>query len=121
MPGSVNTDFGGDSVSDEKSWQLQPADVAQVSDGSLWLSGDELFQVESNFVLPNHQRNRELNFVGMISVTHASSRSASNHAPALGSITNTVGEIGNGLAVLLGVAATIRTLMQTILPRKSWR
>jgi 3-oxoacyl-[acyl-carrier protein] reductase len=30
MPGSVNTDFGGDSVSDEKSWQLQPADVAQV-------------------------------------------------------------------------------------------
>jgi NAD(P)-dependent dehydrogenase (short-subunit alcohol dehydrogenase family) len=30
MPGSVNTEFGGDEPSDEKSWQLQPADVAQV-------------------------------------------------------------------------------------------
>jgi 3-oxoacyl-[acyl-carrier protein] reductase len=30
MPGSVNTEFGGDSVSEEKSWQLQPADVARV-------------------------------------------------------------------------------------------
>ena len=30
MPGSVNTEFGGDSVSDEKSWQLQPEDIAQV-------------------------------------------------------------------------------------------
>src|SRR5919202_5513117 len=30
MPGSVNTEFGGDAVSDEKSWQLQPADVARV-------------------------------------------------------------------------------------------
>ena len=29
MPGSVNTEFGGDQPSDEKSWQLQPADVAQ--------------------------------------------------------------------------------------------
>ena len=29
-PGSVNTEFGGDSVSDQKSWQLQPADIAQV-------------------------------------------------------------------------------------------
>ena len=29
-PGSVNTAFGGDSVSDQKSWQLQPADIAQV-------------------------------------------------------------------------------------------
>lgn len=29
-PGSVNTAFGGDTPSDEKSWQLQPADVAQV-------------------------------------------------------------------------------------------
>jgi NAD(P)-dependent dehydrogenase (short-subunit alcohol dehydrogenase family) len=29
MPGSVNTEFGGEAVSDEKSWQLQPADVAQ--------------------------------------------------------------------------------------------
>ena len=28
MPGSVNTEFGGDEPSDEKSWQLQPADVA---------------------------------------------------------------------------------------------
>lgn len=28
-PGSVNTEFGGDTVSDEKSWQLQPADIAQ--------------------------------------------------------------------------------------------
>ena len=30
MPGSVNTEFGGDEPSDEKSWQLQPVDVAQV-------------------------------------------------------------------------------------------
>jgi 3-oxoacyl-[acyl-carrier protein] reductase len=29
-PGSVNTEFGGDSVSDEKAWQLQPDDIAQV-------------------------------------------------------------------------------------------
>ena len=29
MPGSVNTEFGGDESSDEKSWQLQPADVAK--------------------------------------------------------------------------------------------
>lgn len=29
-PGSVNTAFGGDSPSDEKAWQLQPGDVAQV-------------------------------------------------------------------------------------------
>lgn len=30
MPGSVNTEFGGDEPGDEKSWQLQPQDVAQV-------------------------------------------------------------------------------------------
>src|SRR2546422_5491199 len=30
MPGSVNTEFGGDSPSDEKSWQLVPADIARV-------------------------------------------------------------------------------------------
>ena len=30
MPGSVNTDFGGDSASDENSWQLQPEDIARV-------------------------------------------------------------------------------------------
>ena len=29
-PGSVNTSFGGDSPSDEKMWQLQPSDIAQV-------------------------------------------------------------------------------------------
>lgn len=29
-PGSVNTDFGGDSASDQKSWQLQPEDIAAV-------------------------------------------------------------------------------------------
>ena len=29
-PGSVNTAFGGDSVDDEKAWQLQPADIAAV-------------------------------------------------------------------------------------------
>lgn len=28
-PGSVNTEFGGDEPSEEKSWQLQPADIAQ--------------------------------------------------------------------------------------------
>ena len=30
MPGSVNTEFGGDTPSEEKSWQLQPEDVAAV-------------------------------------------------------------------------------------------
>lgn len=29
-PGSVNTAFGGDSPNDEKAWQLQPGDIAQV-------------------------------------------------------------------------------------------
>ncbi len=28
-PGSVNTEFGGDEVSDKKSWQLQPDDIAE--------------------------------------------------------------------------------------------
>jgi NAD(P)-dependent dehydrogenase (short-subunit alcohol dehydrogenase family) len=30
MPGSVNTEFGGDAPTAEKSWQLQPNDIAQV-------------------------------------------------------------------------------------------
>jgi 3-oxoacyl-[acyl-carrier protein] reductase len=30
MPGSVNTEFGGDSPSNEKSWQLTPEDIARV-------------------------------------------------------------------------------------------
>jgi 3-oxoacyl-[acyl-carrier protein] reductase len=30
MPGSVNTQFGGDEPSAEKSWQLQPEDIARV-------------------------------------------------------------------------------------------
>ena len=30
MPGSVNTEFGGDEPSDQKSWQLQPDDIASV-------------------------------------------------------------------------------------------
>lgn len=30
MPGSVNTEFGGDEISDERAWQLQPDDVARV-------------------------------------------------------------------------------------------
>jgi NAD(P)-dependent dehydrogenase (short-subunit alcohol dehydrogenase family) len=30
MPGSVNTEFGGDTPDDSKSWQLQPADIARV-------------------------------------------------------------------------------------------
>jgi NAD(P)-dependent dehydrogenase (short-subunit alcohol dehydrogenase family) len=30
MPGSVNTEFGGDTPTDEKSWQLTPADIARV-------------------------------------------------------------------------------------------
>lgn len=30
MPGSVNTEFGGDEPSEEKSWQLRPDDVARV-------------------------------------------------------------------------------------------
>jgi NAD(P)-dependent dehydrogenase (short-subunit alcohol dehydrogenase family) len=29
-PGSVNTEFGGDSPSESNAWQLQPADIAQV-------------------------------------------------------------------------------------------
>lgn len=30
MPGSVNTEFGGEEITEEKAWQLQPADIAQV-------------------------------------------------------------------------------------------
>jgi len=30
MPGSVNTHFGGDEPSEDKSWQLQPEDIARV-------------------------------------------------------------------------------------------
>src|SRR4029079_10892840 len=30
MPGSVNTEFGGDSPGDQNSWQLQPEDIARV-------------------------------------------------------------------------------------------
>jgi NAD(P)-dependent dehydrogenase (short-subunit alcohol dehydrogenase family) len=30
MPGSVNTEFGGDEPSEERAWQLQPADIARV-------------------------------------------------------------------------------------------
>jgi NAD(P)-dependent dehydrogenase (short-subunit alcohol dehydrogenase family) len=30
MPGSVNTEFGGDSPNDDKSWQLTPQDIARV-------------------------------------------------------------------------------------------
>jgi NAD(P)-dependent dehydrogenase (short-subunit alcohol dehydrogenase family) len=30
MPGSVNTEFGGDEASDSKGWQLQPEDIARV-------------------------------------------------------------------------------------------
>ena len=30
MPGSVNTEFGGDSPGDQNSWQLQPSDIARV-------------------------------------------------------------------------------------------
>ena len=30
MPGSVNTEFGGGEQSPDKSWELQPADIAQV-------------------------------------------------------------------------------------------
>ena len=30
MPGSVNTEFGGDKSNDQKSWELQPSDIAQV-------------------------------------------------------------------------------------------
>ena len=30
MPGSVNTEFGGDSPTDEKNWQLTPQDIARV-------------------------------------------------------------------------------------------
>jgi 3-oxoacyl-[acyl-carrier protein] reductase len=30
MPGSVNTEFGGDEPGNDKSWQLQPADIARV-------------------------------------------------------------------------------------------
>ncbi len=30
MPGSVNTEFGGDAPDESKAWQLQPADIARV-------------------------------------------------------------------------------------------
>jgi short-subunit dehydrogenase len=29
-PGSVNTDFGADTASADKAWQLQPTDIAEV-------------------------------------------------------------------------------------------
>ncbi len=29
-PGSVNTEFGGGKISEDKAWQIQPADVAQI-------------------------------------------------------------------------------------------
>src|SRR5688500_531112 len=29
-PGSVNTDFGGDTASPENAWQLQPEDIAEI-------------------------------------------------------------------------------------------
>jgi short-subunit dehydrogenase len=35
MPGSVNTNFGGDEPDDSKSWQLQPNDIADVVLGLL--------------------------------------------------------------------------------------
>jgi short-subunit dehydrogenase len=35
MPGSVNTEFGDDEPSDQKSWQLQPSDIAEVVMGLL--------------------------------------------------------------------------------------
>ncbi len=34
-PGSVNTEFGGDAPTDEKAWQLQPADIAEAVLGLL--------------------------------------------------------------------------------------
>lgn len=34
-PGSVNTEFGGDNISDANSWQLQPDDISQVVIGLL--------------------------------------------------------------------------------------
>jgi hypothetical protein len=30
MPGSVNTEFGGDTPSEDKNWQLTPEDIARV-------------------------------------------------------------------------------------------
>ncbi len=35
MPGSVNTEFGGGTVSEENAWQLQPEDIARVVVGLL--------------------------------------------------------------------------------------
>ena len=35
MPGSVNTEFGGDEVSPAKKWQLTPQDIARVVVGLL--------------------------------------------------------------------------------------
>jgi short-subunit dehydrogenase len=29
-PGSVNTYFGGDTPTEDRAWQLQPADIAQI-------------------------------------------------------------------------------------------
>lgn len=41
-PGSVNTHFGGDTPTDEKAWQLQPGDVAQVVMDLLAMNGRAL-------------------------------------------------------------------------------
>ncbi|HEU4766541.1 MAG TPA: SDR family oxidoreductase [Pyrinomonadaceae bacterium] len=35
MPGSVNTEFGGDTPSDDQNWQLRPEDIAEVVMGLL--------------------------------------------------------------------------------------
>jgi len=41
-PGSVNTEFGGDTPSDAKAWQLQPDDIAQVVIDLLSMDGRAL-------------------------------------------------------------------------------
>ena len=41
-PGSVNTEFGGDSVSGQKAWQLQPEDIAHVVLNLLQMNGRAL-------------------------------------------------------------------------------
>lgn len=41
-PGSVNTSFGGDVITDERSWQLQPADIARTVVGLLEMPANAL-------------------------------------------------------------------------------
>ena len=57
MPGSVNTEFGGDEPSEEKSWQLQPEDIARVV-SIYFITTNAAFPAAWRSGRANRQRNR---------------------------------------------------------------